>query len=74
MVPAVPALAPVLEEFASETPGTKIVKVNVDENPELAARYRIESIPSLLVFRDSQLTARHVGFTDKATLGQLLSQ
>ena len=36
------ALAPVLEEFARETPNAKIVKVNVDENSELAGRYKIE--------------------------------
>ena len=68
------AMGPVLEEFASENPGTKIVKVNIDENPGLAARYQIESIPSLLVFRGSQLTGRHVGLTDKVALRQLLSQ
>jgi thioredoxin len=68
------AMAPVLEEFASENPEAKIVKVNIDENPGLAVRYQIESIPSLLVFRGSQLTGRHVGLTDKVALRQLLSQ
>lgn len=68
------ALAPVLEQFAAETPGAKIVKVNVDENPALAAQFQIESIPSLLVFRDSRLAGRHVGLANKALLAQLLSQ
>jgi thioredoxin 1 len=67
------ALAPVLERFAVETPHAKIVKVNVDENPELAAQYQIDSIPSLLVFRDNRLTGRHVGLANKALLRQLLS-
>ena len=67
------ALAPVLEQFARETPGAKVVKVDVDENPELATRYQIEVIPSLLVFRDSRLTQRHVGLANKALLRRLLS-
>ena len=67
------ALAPVLEEFAQETHDAKIVKINVDKNPELAAQYRIESIPSLLVFRDSRVTGRHSGMANKASLRRLLS-
>ena len=66
MVSPVPGIAPVLEQFAAETPGAKIVKVNVDENPALAAQFQIESIPSLLVFRDSRLAGRHVGLANKA--------
>lgn len=68
------ALAPVLEEFANENPDAKIVKVNVDENYELAARYKIDSIPSLLIFKDSELAARHMGFADKAVLQQLVTR
>ena len=66
------AMAPVLESLAHENPHVKIVKVNVDESPELAARYRIQSLPSLLVFRDSQPMAQHVGLADKASLKRLL--
>ena len=66
------ALAPVLEEFARDTPNAKIVKVNVDESSALAYRYKIESIPSLLVFKDSELAARHVGLADKRILRQLI--
>jgi thioredoxin 1 len=66
------ALAPVLEEFARETPIAKIVKVNVDENSALADRYKIESIPSILVFKDSELAARHMGLADKRMLKQLI--
>jgi thioredoxin 1 len=68
------ALAPVLEDFARENPDAKIFKVNVDENHELANRYRIESIPSLLVFKSSELSARHMGFADKAALKQLVTR
>jgi thioredoxin 1 len=68
------ALAPVLEEYARQTPNTKVVKVNVDRNPELASRYRIDSIPSLLAFRDGRSTARHTGLANKAILDRLISQ
>jgi thioredoxin 1 len=68
------ALARVLEEFARENPGAKIVKVNVDENFNLAMQYGIESIPSLLVFKDSELAARHMGFADKAALKRLITR
>ncbi len=66
------ALAPLLEEVAQETPSAKIVKVNVDENYELASRYDITSIPSLLVFKNSELADRHVGLANKAALKELL--
>ena len=53
-------LAPVLEELARETPDAKIVKVNVDDSPALAAQYGISAIPSLLVFKGGQIAAeRH---------------
>ncbi|MGA2062769.1 MAG: thioredoxin [Thermoguttaceae bacterium] len=68
------ALAPVLEEMAQETHNAKIVKVNVDENYELASRYDITSIPSLLVFKNSSLAERHVGLANKAALKSLLTR
>jgi thioredoxin 1 len=68
------ALAPVLEEVAQETPNAKIVKVDVDENSELAYRYRIDSIPSVLVFNNNEVTDRHVGLANKAVLKRLLTR
>ena len=68
------ALAPVLEEFARDNPNAKIVKVNVDENYELASHYQIESIPSLLIFKNSELSVRHVGLADKSLLKRLLTR
>jgi thioredoxin 1 len=62
----------VLEELARTTPDAKIVKVNVDESPELAAKFRIDSIPRVLVFRDGRLAGQHAGLADKAFLRQLL--
>jgi thioredoxin 1 len=65
-------IAPVLDDLASELTDAKIVKVNVDRNPGLAAQYRISSIPSLLVFKDGEVVRRHVGLADKAQLKSLI--
>ena len=67
-------IAPVLEELAKETPCASIVKVNVDQASQLAARYGVSSIPNLIVFRDGKIAAQHVGFADKAQMKTLLTQ
>ena len=59
------AMNPAIEALAREF---KVCKVNVDTNQELAARYGISSIPVLLIFKDGQIAARHVGVTPEATL------
>ena len=46
----------------------KVCKVNVDTNQELATHYGISSIPALLIFKDGQIAARHVGVTSEAEL------
>jgi len=65
-------IAPALEELARENPDAKIVKVNVDHSPQLAARYGISSIPSLKAFNDGQVVGEHVGMASKAHLKALL--
>lgn len=64
-------LAPVLEELAGET-DFKIVKVDVDAEPALAMQFGIESIPTLLVFRNGQLAGRSVGLVSKADILRLM--
>ena len=50
-------LAPVIEQIAEETAGSvKVGKVNVDEEPELAAAFQVASIPTLVVIRDGKIT------------------
>lgn len=66
-------LAPLLEEVARTSSGAKIVKLNVDEAPELAAHYGISGIPTLLVFERGQVVARHVGLANRAQLAALLA-
>ncbi len=67
-------LAPMLEDVARESPDAKIVKVNVDHSPRLAARYGVNSIPTLLVFRDGQIVAEHIGLAGKGQLKALLTR
>ena len=62
-------IAPVLDEIAVEGSGrAKIVKVNVDENPALAGRYGIQSIPALLYFAGGELRDQQVGVTGKQSI------
>lgn len=66
-------LAPTIEKLAEEYEGKAVVaKVNVDDNPTLAARYNIASIPTVLVFKDGQLAHRVVGVRPKSDLEALL--
>jgi len=62
-------LAPVLDEVATEQAGrAKVVKVNVDENPGLAARYGIHSIPTLLYFANGEVRDQQIGATGKRNI------
>lgn len=57
--------APILENFESEAGDkVKVGKVDVDEQPELAAKYGVSSIPTLIMFSDGQEVGRSVGVTD----------
>jgi thioredoxin 1 len=65
-------LTPVLEQLSAELDGVRIVKVDVDQSPGLAARYNISSIPALKVFRDGAVTDQLVGLANKQQLRNLL--
>ena len=64
--------APILEAFAAEHPEIKVGKVNVDENPDLAEKFSIMSIPTLLVFKDGKLVKTALGLHDKGGLAELV--
>ncbi|PYM81451.1 MAG: thioredoxin [Candidatus Rokuibacteriota bacterium] len=66
------AIAPVLEELASEA-GVTLMKVNVDENPGLAARYGIRSIPTIVFFKEGAVVDRVVGAAPKAVLRDIVN-
>ena len=66
-------VSPIVEEIAGEVAGrAKVGKVNVDEEPELAARYGVMSIPTLIVVKDGKVVSSTVGAQPKqAILGML---
>ena len=68
-------IAPALEEIAAGSLNgkVKIVKLNVDENPNTAAKFGIMSIPTLMLFKDGQLASRQVGAAPKAKLEQWIT-
>lgn len=56
------AMAPALDQVAAEMKGKlKVVKVDVDQNPSVTAKYGIRAMPTLLVFKDGKVAAQHVG-------------
>jgi thioredoxin 1 len=61
-------LSPVLEQIAAEHADVKITKVNVDEEPVLAERYRVRGIPYVAMFRNGKLAEQVVGYRPKAAL------
>ena len=68
-------IAPVLEESADEQVGSlKIAKVNVDDAPDLAQRFEVMSIPTLILFKDGQPVKRIVGAKGKPALLAELSE
>jgi thioredoxin 1 len=69
------AISPILAELADDLDGqVTIGKVNVDDNPDLAMRYNVMSIPTLLVFSQGEVTKRLVGAKGKSQLLQELDE
>ena len=66
-------IAPIVEEIAQEyADSVKVGKVNVDEERELAINYRIESIPTIMIFKNGKLTDKVIGYRSKEELEKLL--
>ena len=61
-------LAPILDELAAENPDIKVVKINTDEQMELAAQFNVMSIPALFVMKNGEVTNRTVGVQPKENL------
>ncbi len=65
-------LSPIVDEVASEHPEIKVGKINVDEQPTLASRFDIMSIPTLLVFKGGQAVKQSVGVIPKEGVEDLV--
>ena len=67
-------LAPALEEIAGSLGDkVKIVKLNVDESPATATKYGIQSIPTLMIFKNGQMASRQIGAAPKQKLEQWIT-
>ena len=67
-------IAPALEEISGSLNGkVKIVKLNVDENPQTASKYGVMSIPTLMLFKNGEMASRQVGAAPKAKLEQWIT-
>lgn len=66
-------IAPVVEELAKENQGSiKIGKVNIDDNPNVAMNFSVNSIPTLMIFKGGQVVDRFVGVQPKSRLQQAI--
>ena len=61
-------LSPVVDEVAAELSGVKVGKVNIDEQPDLAAQFDVMSIPTLVVFKDGKAVNQSVGVIPKEVI------
>ena len=64
--------SPIVDEFAEQNPGIKVGKVNVDEQPELASAFSVQSIPTLVVMKDGKVVNQSVGARPKAQILSML--
>ncbi len=67
-------IAPALEEISNEMSGkVKVAKLNIDENPELAAQFGVRSIPTLMLFKGGQVADMKVGAAPKTALSHWIN-
>lgn len=59
------AMSPIIDEIAEEVTAAKVGKVNVDENSELAIKYDVASIPTIMVFKNGKPSKTFIGVTEK---------
>ncbi|HEX3025837.1 MAG TPA: thioredoxin [Clostridia bacterium] len=65
--------SPIIEELAGELGDSAVIaKINVDESPELAARFSVMSIPTLVFLKDGEIVSRKIGVTSKPALLSIL--
>ena len=67
-------VAPIIEEIANERSDVAVAKVNVDENPDLAGKFGVASIPTLVVIRNGKIASRSVGARPKDQILDMLDR
>ncbi len=68
-------IAPALEELSAEFDGkVKVVKINIDENPNNPSQYGVRGIPTLMIFKDGNVAATKVGALPKGRISEWISQ
>ena len=67
-------IAPILDEIANEQPNIKIAKLNVDDAPDIARRFEVMSIPTMIVFKDGEPVKRMIGAKGKDQLVEELAE
>ncbi|MFY0627011.1 MAG: thioredoxin [Reichenbachiella sp.] len=68
-------MAPVLEALSAEIKGkAKIIKVDVDKNPKVSVKYGIQSIPTMMLFKNGNILWRHAGTAGKEQLKSIIEQ
>jgi thioredoxin 1 len=66
-------VTPILEDLKSDMgESVRVYKIDVDQNPHLAAQYQVRSVPTLMIFKDGELQWRQAGVQSKATLKNVL--
>ena len=65
-------LSPIVDEIAEEVSGIKVCKVNIDEQPDIARRYRIMSIPTLMLFKNGEVAEKLIGVQPKELILDIL--
>ena len=65
-------IGPIIDQIADERDDVKVCKINVDDEPELAAKFRVMSIPTLIVFKDGQVVTQSMGAKPKTAILAML--
>jgi thioredoxin 1 len=66
--------SPILKELADELgESVKVIKIDVDQNPQIASRYQIQSVPTLMIFKNGEIKYKQAGVHNKAQLKNTLS-
>lgn len=67
-------VGPILEKIDPEFPTIEFVKVDVDQSQSLAIQFQVQSIPTILIFKDGQVVERQVGFSGEPQLKKMLEK